>query len=77
VDFDINQSSLGLGLLGLGIVAILIGVIGCCLGKNKNVVFALPFIILTAIFGLITLIVGFIMLGGDGVVMEAKNLACG
>jgi hypothetical protein len=69
-------SQLALGVLVLGIVCITIGVLGCCLAKKKNCLFATPFIILTGIIGLICLILGFVMVSKKGSISELIDGAC-
>lgn len=76
VDFTVDQSSLGLGVLVLGVLSVVIGLLGCCTGKYKKPYFACPFILLTMIVGLVTLIIGFIMMGGAAVIQTAVDSAC-
>lgn len=71
-----DMSNLGLGIVFLGIIAIVIAVLGCMLRKYKNCCFATLYIVLTGIVGLICLILGFVMVGGSGLVMQATNAAC-
>ena len=68
VDYTVDQSDLGLGVLVLGVLSIIIGILGCLTGKYKKVIFACPFGTLTAIGGLVTLIVGCIMIFGTDLI---------
>ena len=76
LSFIPDMSKLALGIIILGVVCILIGINGCCLAKYKNPCWAIPFIILTGLIGLICLILGFVMVGGSGMIRRATNLAC-
>lgn len=71
-----DMSSFGLGIIIVGLVIILTGILGCCTGKTKKCLPALLFIIFSGLLGLICLILGFIMVGGSGLVMKATDLAC-
>ena len=71
-----DMSKLALGILVLGIICIVIGLLGCCLAKKKNCLFATPFIILTGLIGLICLILGFIMVGGSGMISGLLDKVC-
>lgn len=71
-----DMSSFALGIIILGLVCILIGVLGCCTGKAKKWCFATLFIILAGLLGLICLIIGFVMVGGRGLIRGAVNKAC-
>ena len=76
LNFIPDMSSFGLGIVVLGIISIVIAVLGCLLRKYKNCCFATLYIIITGVVGLICLILGFIMVGGSGLVLKATNLAC-
>jgi len=55
-------SAVSTGTLILGLLILLTGVLGCLTAKFKNPCFAIPFGLLTSIFGLILLIVGFLII---------------
>jgi len=68
VDYTVDQSKLGLGVLVLGVLAIIIAILGCLTGKYKKAIFACPFGTLTAIVGLVTLIIGCVMVFGTDMI---------
>jgi uncharacterized membrane protein len=63
-----SQAKLGLGVLILGLLAIVIGVLGCLTCKCKKIYFSIPFIISTALIGLIILVIGVMMSGHEDVI---------
>lgn len=65
-----------MGTLAMGAIVLLTSVLGCATGKFKKPCFALPFIILTAIMGLILLIVGAVALSSGEVFQKVKDEAC-
>jgi hypothetical protein len=70
------MSRFGMGIIILGIICVVTGILGCLTGKCKKCWFATLFIILSGIVGLICLILGFIMMGGAGLVSRAVDLVC-
>lgn len=75
---NLDFSVFGIVILLLGVVATTIGVLGCCTSKCKNCLFSTLFIILTAVTGLIILIIGALMigLGSPQMIKEAKKAVC-
>jgi hypothetical protein len=71
-----DMSRFGMGIIILGIICVVTGILGCLTGKCKKCWFATLFIILSGIVGLICLILGFIMMGGAGLVSRAVDLVC-
>jgi len=66
-----------MGVLVLGIFSFLVGVLGCLVCKFKKPCFAIPYIILTGIIGLIMVIIGIVALGvAEGAVDEYQAKAC-
>ena len=60
---------MGVLVLVLGVIAFVVGVLGCLTSKCKNCCFATLFIILSGVVGLITLIIAVSMLGLGGKAM--------
>ena len=71
-----DMSKFGLGIIVLGLICIVTGILGCLTGKCKKCWFATLFIILAGIVGLVCLILGFIMMGGAGLVSKAVDMIC-
>jgi len=47
-------------VMGLGVLILIVSILGCATAKFKNPCFAIPFGILTFLFGVILLIMGFL-----------------
>ena len=62
----IDQSGFGTGVLALGALVILTGVTGILTAKCKKFYFTCPFVTCTLVFGLVILIVGVIIVGVAG-----------
>jgi hypothetical protein len=65
-NMDIDQSGLGTVVLLIGVMILFTACCGCASCKFKKVFFAIPFGIFTAVFGLVLLIVGFLIVGATG-----------
>jgi len=77
IKLEIDESGLGMGVLLLGVVSFLVGVLGCLVCKFKKPCFAVPYIILTGIIGLVMLIIGIVALGvAADAVEQVKDKAC-
>ena len=71
-----DLSRFGLGIVILGAICVVTGILGCLTGKCKKCWFATLFILLAGIIGLVCLILGFVMLGGAGLVSRATDAVC-
>ena len=65
-NIPIDQSGFGSAVLAMGILNMFMSCCGCGTCKFKNVVFALPFGLLSGVLGLAILIIGFLILGAVG-----------
>jgi hypothetical protein len=65
--------------VGLGVLILATSLLGCATAKFKNPCFAIPFGILTSVFGLILLILGFIAMavGSPQAVDIMRKAGCG
>ena len=69
-NLNIDQSGLGMGVLILGILILFTACCGCATCKWKKVCFTIPFGIFTAIFGLVLLIIGFLIVASVGPITD-------
>ena len=75
--FSVDKSSFGLVTMCAGGLAVIIGCLGCCTGRCKKPVFAVPFILLTFIVGIVILVMGILMMGIGGIATDkVRDLAC-
>lgn len=74
--FTFDESAFGMGILALGVLAIVIAVLGLMTAKCKKWCFTLLFIVLAAVVGLILLIVAFILMADDSLIEAGKEAAC-
>ena len=75
LDFGSN-ASLGQGMMILGALVLVTGILGCLTAKFKKPWFAILFIILTFILGLVLIIVGGLSAFGSQVYSAVGNAAC-
>jgi ABC-type transport system involved in multi-copper enzyme maturation permease subunit len=73
-EFKIDESGLGLGILLLGGIVLITSILGCCLAKNTNMCFAIPFMILTLLFGIVMVIIGLIAINVSGPVVDKLKI---
>lgn len=65
-DFEVpglDESGFGVGLLLLGVFAILLGVLGCLAARKLTNCFTIPYIVLTFLVGFIILIIAVVIMG--------------
>lgn len=73
----LDVSGFGTGVLILGAFCVILGLLGCATFKCKKPFFAIPFIILSMIVGLILLILGVIIMGFAGELVDTvQNKIC-
>lgn len=79
-DFEVpglDESGFGVGLLLLGIFAIILAVLGCLAAKKLTNCFTIPYIVLTFLVGLIILILALVVLGaGSKYVDKFQEKGC-
>jgi hypothetical protein len=76
ISFEMDNSNVGKGILGLGAVCFITGVLGCLTAKFKKPWFATLFIALCLLVGLVLLIVGALAAFGGAIYDAVAEVAC-